>query len=134
MTAERFGELEAAGEILYRNDRYGNVYGVDRHSLDALSRAVHSRGITLARSTAYVAMEAYPVQWLRVLLWCDRRTTDRRSVSRGDNDTATRLAVWDETKQDLEAHPNVGFDLRIRTDRVTVTDAARAIQAAERSL
>ncbi|GAA1821553.1 hypothetical protein GCM10009682_47170 [Luedemannella flava] len=77
-----------------------------------------------------VAIEAYPANWLRVLLWRDRLTTDQRTAARGDGDTATRLAVADETKIDLGLHADVRFDLRIWTDRIAATEAARAIRNA----
>ncbi|WP_344088741.1 kinase [Luedemannella helvata] len=134
VAAEQFNSLQAAGDILYRNDRYGNVYGIDRPSLDTLIGAGCVPVVHIGQIDGLMAIEAYPAQWLRVLLWCDRQTTDQRSAARGDGDTATRLTVWDETKHDLDAHPSVVFHLRIRTDHVTVAEAARAIQIAEQSL
>jgi guanylate kinase len=125
VTVEQFGELEEAGEILYRNTRYRSVYGVDRQPLDAI---VHAGGIPvvhIGQVAGLIAIEAYPARWLRVLLWWERDTTGQRSVTRGDGDTANRLAAWDETRQDLELHPDILFDLKIQTDQVAALNAAR---------
>ena len=129
VTAEQFGQLEAAGEILYRNSRYGNVYGVDRAALASVAEAGGIPVLHLGQVDALTAVEAFPAAWVRVLLWCPRDVTAQRSAARGDTDSAARLAAWDETQRDLGGHPDAGFDLAIRTDRVAPLEAARSIHA-----
>ncbi|WP_344085236.1 kinase [Luedemannella helvata] len=130
VSPERFRELEEAGEILYRNERYGNVYGIDRQTLDALTVAGCIPVVHIGQAAGLAAMDGFPARWLRVLLWCERVTTERRSAARGDGDTAMRLAVWEETKQDLDLHPDILFDVKIQTDQVAAIDAAQTIHHA----
>ncbi|MEV6932061.1 hypothetical protein AB0M46_47285 [Dactylosporangium sp. NPDC051485] len=82
----------------------------------------------LGQVDALTAVEAFPAVWVRVLLWCPRAMTAQRSAARGDTDAGARLAAWDETQRDLGEHPT-GFDLAIRTDRVTPLEAARSVHA-----
>lgn len=39
----------------------------------------------------------------------------QRSEGRGDSDTTARLAAWEVTREDLEAHPDMVWDLTIDT-------------------
>jgi guanylate kinase len=127
VTAEQFQAREDAADILYRNSRYGNVYGVDRSSLDKLIENGCIPILHLGQVVGLESVEAYGAAWTRVLLWCDRDTAARRSVERGDSDTGERLSAWDETERDLKAHGGIGFDLQVSTDRMTAADTARAI-------
>jgi guanylate kinase len=127
VTAEQFHMLERAGEILYRNSRYGNVYGVDRGSLDVLVGAGRIPVLHLGQVAGLLGVEAYRAEWIRGLLWCGRRATEQRSITRGDTDTGARLTAWDETRQDLDQHPDIRFDVHVRTDRVDASEAARAV-------
>ncbi|MER7001693.1 kinase [Dactylosporangium sp. NPDC000555] len=129
VTAEQFDQLEAAGEILYSNRRYGNVYGVDRASLASVAEAGGIPVLHLGQVDALTAVEAFPASWVRVLLWCPRTVTAQRSAARGDTDAGARLAAWDETQRDLGEHQHAGFDLAIRTDRMAPLEAARSIHA-----
>ncbi|MFD0564441.1 hypothetical protein ACFQ2M_22360 [Kitasatospora saccharophila] len=56
--------------------------------------------------------------------------TEQRSVLRGDTDTPARLAAWDATEADVLAHPSVGWDLRLRTDRQSIEESAQVISEA----
>jgi guanylate kinase len=129
VTAEQFRQLEAAGEILYSNSRYGNVYGVDRASLASVAEADGVPVLHLGQVDALTAVEAFPAAWVRVLLWCPRAVTAQRSAARLDADSDARLVAWDETQRDLAQHPHAAFDLAIRTDRVAPPEAARSIHA-----
>lgn len=62
-----------------------------------------------------------------VLLWCPREVTAQRSAGRGDSDTAARLAAWDATREDLDAHPGLVWDLTVDTTAASPQDAARLI-------
>ncbi|MFF3775748.1 guanylate kinase [Streptomyces sp. NPDC002232] len=126
-TAEQLRELEAAGDVVYANSRYGNTYAVDRPGVDAAFAAgvpvVHLGQVDGIQSL----VSGYPAQWLVVLLWCPREVTARRSAERGDGDTVARLAAWDATREDLNAHPNLAWDLTVDTTTASPQDAAQLI-------
>ncbi|MFI1377278.1 guanylate kinase [Streptomyces longwoodensis] len=124
-TAEQLRALEAAGGVVYVNSRYGNTYVLDRPGLDAGFAAgvpvVHLGQVEGVRALVdgYAAAD-----WLLVLLWCPRETTAERSAGRGDSDTTARLAAWDATREDLEAHPGMAWDLTVDTTQASPQDAA----------
>lgn len=126
-TAEQLHELEAAGNVVYANARYGNTYVIDRPGLDAAFVAgvpvVH-----LGQVDGVLALvDGYPADWTLVLLWCPREVTAERSARRGDADTTARLAAWDATREDLDAHRNTAWDLTVDTTAASPKDAARLI-------
>ncbi|MFF0312916.1 guanylate kinase [Streptosporangium sp. NPDC004379] len=128
VTAERLAELRAAGRVLAETHRYGNVYAVDRQTIEDLTAAgavpvTHMGNLTDLRHL--VGRE--PDGWLRVLLWVPREVTAQRSRDRGDVDTERRLAAWDETLADLETDV---FHLRLHTDRISADAAAKEIMGA----
>lgn len=126
-TPEQLAQLRATGDVVYENSRYGNTYALDRPGLDAAFAAglpvVHLGQLAGIR----VLVDGYPADWATVLLWCPREVTASRSKQRGDADTDARLAVWDATKEDLDAHPGVAWDLVVETARTAPADAARLI-------
>ncbi|MEU0373404.1 guanylate kinase [Streptomyces sp. NPDC006283] len=126
-TAEQLDELEAAGDVVYANARYGNTYVIDRPGLDTAFAAgmpvVHVGQIDGIRAL----VDGYPADWVVVLLWCTREVTAKRSEGRGDADTTARLTAWDATRQDLDAHPDMLWDLSVDTTAGTPQDGARLI-------
>ena len=119
-------QLEAAGDVIYANSRYGNVYVVDRLGLDA-AFAVGVPVVHLGQVAGVRALvTGYPAAWLTVLLWCPRELTEARSIARGDADTAARLAAWDATEQDL-ASDSFPWDLTVDTAVTDPTDTARRV-------
>jgi guanylate kinase len=126
-TAEQLRELEAAGGVVYANSRYGNTYVIDKPGLDAAFEAgvpvVHLGQVDGIRAL----VDGYPADWSVVLLWCPRETTAERSAGRGDDDTAARLVAWDATREDLDAHPGMVWDLTVDTTASAPQDAARLI-------
>lgn len=126
-TAEQLRELEAAGDVVYANARYGNTYAIDRPGIDATFAAgvpvVHLGQVDGIRAL----VDGYPADWAVVLLWCPREVTEQRSAGRGDSDTAARLAAWDATREDLDAHPGTTWDLTVDTTAASPQDAARLI-------
>lgn len=126
-TPPQLRELEAAGDVVYANARYGNTYVIDRPGLDAAFAAgtpvVHLGQIDGIRALA----SGYPVSWTTVLLWCPREATAQRSVGRGDVDTTARLAAWDATREDLDAHPAMVWDLTVNTTASSPEESARLI-------
>ncbi|MFJ1601516.1 guanylate kinase [Streptomyces sp. NPDC088261] len=126
-TAEQLHELEAAGDVVYANTRYGNTYAIDRPGVDAAFAAgvpvMHLGQVDGVRAL----VDGYAAGWSVVLLWCPREVTEERSAGRGDSDTAARLAAWDATREDLDAHPGMAWDLTIDTTEASPQDAARLI-------
>lgn len=126
-TAEHLRELEAAGDVVYANARYGNTYVIDRPGVDAAFDAgvpvVHLGQVDGIRAL----VDGYPADWSVVLLWCPREVTEQRSAERDDRDTAARLAAWDATREDLDAHPGMVWNLTVDTTVSAPQDAARLI-------
>lgn len=127
-TAEQLRELEAAEDVVYANSRYGNTYVIDRPGLtDAFAAGIPV--VHLGQVAGIQELLAgYPAAWLTVLLWCPKSVTAQRSQWRGDADTATRIAVWEETQADLLEHAQFRFDLTLRTDLTQPLQAARLIR------
>ncbi|MEU1710081.1 guanylate kinase [Streptomyces sp. NPDC005706] len=126
-TAEQLRNLEAAGEVVYANSRYGNVYVIDAPGLDAAFMAgvpvVHLGQVDGIRAL----LDGYPADWAVVLLWCPREATAERSAGRGDSDTTARMAAWDATQEDLDAHPGMVWDLTVDTTASSPEEVARLI-------
>jgi guanylate kinase len=121
--------MQNLGLIVYANERYGNVYAVDRPSLDALFARGLVPVVHMGQLAGVRALKAYPAAWLSVLVWCPRGLAETRARERGTPDLAARLAAWDETAQDLQQVDPSDFSLRIRTDRQSPAEAAEAIRA-----
>lgn len=132
-TPEQLAALEVRSDVIYRNDRYGNIYVVDRPGLE---RAMDDGGIPVVHLGQMAGMEQvaalFPAHWVRVLLWCSRETTAARSPRRGDTDTEARLAAWDATRTDLAAHQGAVWELRVDTDVTAPSEAARQIDVVVR--
>ncbi|MFJ6899932.1 guanylate kinase [Streptomyces hokutonensis] len=127
-TPEQLTALEARGDVIYRNDRYGNVYVVDRPGLDQAMEGGRTPVVHLGQMEGMEQVTAlFPAHWVRVLLWCSKETTARRSPERGDTNTTARLAAWDATQADLAAHPRAQWELRVDTDATAPRQAAQRI-------
>ncbi|WP_405985255.1 phosphotransferase-like protein [Streptomyces sp. NBC_00872] len=125
---EQLAELEARGDVIYRNDRYGNIYVVDRPGLDQAMEGDRTTVVHLGQMAGMEQVTAlFPAHWVRVLLWCSKETTAQRSLQRGDTNTAARLAAWDSTQADLAAHPRAQWELRVDTDATAPRQAAQRI-------
>lgn len=133
-TPEQLADLDARGDVIYRNDRYGNIYVVDRPGLDQAMEDGRTPVVHLGQMVGMEQVAApFPAHWVRVLLWCSKETTARRSQQRGDTDTAARLAAWDATHADLAAHPQAQWELRVDTDAMAPREAAKSIDAIVRA-
>lgn len=133
-TRDQLAELEARGEVIYRNDRYDSTYVVDRPGLDTAMRGRQVPIVHLGQVEGVQQVtDGYPARWWRVLLWCPRDVTSLRSAGRGDADTPARLSAWDATERDLDLHPDATWDLTIHTDRIQAQVAAAEIHALVRA-
>ncbi|WP_310729233.1 phosphotransferase-like protein [Streptomyces sp. N2A] len=126
-TAEQLRELEAAGDVIYANARYGNTYVIDVPGLNNAFATgvpvVHLGQVDGIRTL----VNGYPADWTVVLLQCPREVTVQRSKGRGDSDTAARLEAWDATREDLNAHPGMTWDLTVDTTVASPQEAAQLI-------
>jgi guanylate kinase len=126
-TAEQLHALEAEGKVVYANRRYGNIYVLDRPGLDDAFQAgvpvVHLGQVDGIRAL----IDGYPANWAAVLLWCSREETARRSEGRGDANTAARLEAWDATREDLDTHEAMVWDLTVNTATASPQESARRI-------
>ncbi|KUN75366.1 phosphotransferase-like protein [Streptomyces griseoruber] len=126
-TADQLLALEAVGDVVYTNQRYGNTYVIDRPGL-AATFAVGVPVLHLGQIDGiHAVVGGYPAIWSTVLLWCPKEVTAHRSEARDDRDTAARLAAWEATREDLDAHPGLVWDLTVDTSAVSPQESARLI-------
>ncbi len=126
-TAECIEELSRAGEVLYRNARYDAEYAIDRPEIASLISAGRIPVLHMGQLAGASAVEAFPLYWVKVLLWCPLDETKRRCQGRGDKDVDARLKVWHETRQDLLDHEAEPWSLVLRTDQLSPAETARLI-------
>ncbi|NXY94475.1 guanylate kinase [Streptomyces sp. BR123] len=127
-SAEELAALEEAGQVIYSNSRYGNVYVVDQPGLDEMVAAGLTPVLHLGQIDGVQAViDAYPARWTTVLLWCTREETATRSAGRGDADTEARLAAWQATQEDVDAHPDQEWDLVVQTGDHSPAKVAQVI-------
>lgn len=127
-TTEQLRQLEAAGHVIYRNERYNSIYLVDRPGLDAVFADGRIPIVHLGQIAGITALvTGYPAAWHTIRLDCPRDVTEQRSAQRGDTDTPARLAAWDATAADLQANDLTKWNLCLRTDRHSATESAQAI-------
>jgi guanylate kinase len=133
-TPEQLADLEAHDDVIYRNERYGNVYVVDRPGLEEVTGGGGIPVVHLGQMAGVqVVGDGFPARWACVLLWCSRQSTAERSRQRGDADTVARLAAWDATQADLAAHPHARWELRVDTDTTAPAEAAKRIDTVVRA-
>lgn len=121
--------LHARGDVLYRNERYGNTYVVDRPHLAKMLDAGQTPVLHVGQVAGIRAVSSYPARWITVLLWCARETTAHRARARGSKDIEARLIAWDETAEDLKHANESDFHARLDTDTMTPRQAAENIVA-----
>ncbi|MCC3770535.1 guanylate kinase [Streptomyces sp. UNOC14_S4] len=126
-TADRIEELSRAGELLYHNARYDAEYAIDRQGIAALVDADRIPVLHMGQVVGASAVAAFPLHWIRVLLWCPLDVTESRSVGRGDKDVEARVKVWHETREDLLDNETAPWTLTLRTDQLNPTESANAI-------
>ncbi|MEV6994356.1 AAA family ATPase [Streptomyces sp. NPDC093228] len=126
-TVDHIEELSRAGELLYRNARYEAEYAIDRQGVATLVDAGRIPVLHMGQVAGVGAVAAFPLHWIRVLLWCPLDVTESRSAGRGDKDVEARVKVWHETREDLLAHETEPWTLALRTDQLSPTESASAI-------
>ncbi|KAB1983414.1 P-loop NTPase family protein [Streptomyces triticiradicis] len=126
-TGDHIEELSRAGGLLYRNARYGAEYAIDRHGVAALVDADRIPVLHVGQVMGVYAVAAFPLHWIRVLLWCPLDSTESRSTGRGDKDVEARMKAWHETREDLLDHASEPWTLMLRTDQMSPTESANAI-------
>lgn len=127
---EHIEELSQSGLLLYANTRYGARYAIDRDGLSSLFNAGRIPVLHMGQVVGVDAVEAFPAEWVKVLLWCSRDTTAARCEGRGDKDVDARLKVWDETRRDLANHSGSAWSLIIDTATCEPTESAARIDRA----
>jgi guanylate kinase len=119
-TYAQIRNLQAAGEVVWANERYGSVYVIDR---PYLRRMIEEERIPVLhvgqRSAVDSIVSAVPdVQVITVSLTCPREIALQRIANRKTGDTPDRVAAYDATERFIEA------DLIIDTSVVGSTEAA----------
>ncbi|ORT51526.1 guanylate kinase [Frankia sp. KB5] len=128
-TADDLTRLQDRGQILYVNERYGNIYAIDRPRLDEITGTGRIPVVHLGQVAGIAALRAeYPARWLTVLLWCPRDITADRLRQRGSTDIPDRLRAWDETRADLTGMSPAEFGMVLRTDQRTPEAIAEQIR------
>ncbi|WP_244282813.1 guanylate kinase [Streptomyces flavidovirens] len=126
-TVDHIEELSRTGGLLYRNARYDAEYAIDRQGVASLVDADRIPVLHMGQVAGVGAVAAFPLHWIRVLLWCPLDVTESRSISRGDKDVEARVKVWHETREDLLAHETEPWTLTLRTDQLSPTESANTI-------
>jgi guanylate kinase len=127
-TPAELDQLRRSGDVLYENERYGNVYAVDRPGLLDIVRRSALPVLHMGQLAGVRAVrEATALPWLSVLVWCDRETAAQRLRQRGSGDLDARLRAWDETAGDLTGQRPGDFDLVVDTAELDPEAAAAVI-------
>ncbi|WP_439675945.1 guanylate kinase [Embleya sp. MST-111070] len=126
--AETLADLRHRGLVVHGNRRYQAEYATDTPELDRLTAQGSIPVVHVGQVEALSALAAYPATWTRVLLWCLRDVTAKRSANRGDSDGDARLRAWADTYADLEAHRDTLWSLIVRTDHTSVEASAELIR------
>lgn len=97
--AELVDVVTKPGEVIWRDDRYGATYLVDRSHVEALVAAGLVPVLHLGRPDAVNAVaRALPsLRWVVVDLYAPRDVVLKRVIERGTGDTSARLRAYDST-------------------------------------
>jgi guanylate kinase len=122
-THDHIKDLQAAGEVVWANERYGAVYAIDRPHLRCMVDEGEIPVLHLGQRSAVDAIvSAVPdVHVTTVSLICPREIALLRITDRETGDTHDRVAAYDATEQLIDA------DLTIDTNVVGPVEAANLI-------
>ncbi|WP_392966895.1 guanylate kinase [Streptomyces sp. LN245] len=126
-TTDHIEDLSRVGDLLYRNTRYDAEYAIDRRGITALVNDGRIPVLHMGQVVGVGAVTAFPLHWIRVLLWCPLDVTESRSAGRKDKDVDARVKVWHETREDVLAHETEPWTLALPTDQLSPTESANAI-------
>jgi guanylate kinase len=100
-THDRIKELQAAGDVVWANERYGAVYAIDRPYLRCMVEEGRIPILHVGQRSAVDAIvSAVPdVQVTAVSLICPRELALQRIAGRATGDIADRIAAYDATEQ-----------------------------------
>jgi guanylate kinase len=122
-TIERIADLQASGDVIWTNERYGSTYAIDRSHLDDMI----SRGlIPVLHAGQRAAVEAIAAavpdaQVTTVSLTVPRDVGQKRIADRATGDSSERFTAFDTTEEYGDA------DLVIDTANMSPSDAASTI-------
>lgn len=122
-TLDHIKDLQAAGEVIWSNERYGAVYATDRPHLRRMVEAGSIPVLHVGQRPAVDAIvSAMPnTQVTTVSLTCPREIAIQRITERSTGDTSDRIAAYDATDKFSDA------DLVIDTSIVSQDEAASLI-------
>jgi guanylate kinase len=122
-TLDQLKELQAAGEIVWSNERYGAVYAIDTPHLRYMIKRGRIPVLHVGQPDAVNAIVAAvpDAQFTTVSLTCPRDIAVRRITDRATGDTAHRITAYDATEQFK------GADLAIDTSLIGPVEAANMI-------
>lgn len=122
-TRDHIEQLQAAGEIIWSNERYGAAYATDRPYLQHMINEGQIPVLHVGQVAAVGAIvSALPdLRAVKVALTYPRAIALKRIAARNTGDTSDRIAAYDATEQLTDA------DLVIDTGIVGVGEAAALI-------
>ncbi len=126
VTEAELEQLRRNGQVVYENNRYGNVYVVDRPELDRIFGGQEIPVIHIGQLDGVRSLLRHPAEWMVFSLWCEREVSRDRLIQRGSTDVEERLDVWDKTVRTFTDLPPAQVR-EIRTDQVSARDAAAII-------
>lgn len=120
-TRDHIEQLQAAGEVIWSNERYGAIYATDRPHLQHMIDTGQIPVLHVGQVAAVDAIASAVPRVVKVSLTCPREVALKRIAARGTGDVSDRVAAYDATDPLTEA------DLVIDTSIVGVEEAAALI-------
>jgi guanylate kinase len=126
---EKLRQVRERGQVVYENEQYENRYVVDSFRLEELFGADRVPIVHIGQLAGIDALRSYEAAWFVVCIWCPREHARERLTERGSSDIEARLAVWDETQDELVNVLPDSFDMWFDTATIEPADAAALIHA-----
>lgn len=128
-TLAEIDQLDALGQILWRNHRYGSTYAIDKATLVALAaNAIPVVQLGQPEAVAALANATLDIRWYVIALQCPYDVAVQRMRDRGDVDLDAREAAWRETQRIAEPDLTVDTagavpgDVAAQVDRLVSAD------------
>jgi guanylate kinase len=121
-------EMDAAGLIAQRHERYHNHYAIDRPYLERMLVRGEKPIIHVGRLDNLRQLQDFRPDFLSVLFWVSEDIMVDRLRHRADRNISERVVAWREERDDLVqlSEPEI-FDIAIDTGVVEIVDTARLI-------